>query len=367
MDGLKTCPITKAPRITRLKVLAIFLVLMVPAAAGLAGVACWREAAREIADSEARGLAQMQISADAVARQTVILVKSLGDLERLALVVAKSQALDPSPLYPIALDALRTSMINSPLGVSELAVFDRDRLELLHEGIRHGLEPDADQQSGLGRPWKDRSGQIVLRWTSPVGDSKRFVVQVTLDPAALSNVIGVVLPDGVVAANGSIAGLITMGDRRLIARSQLTGRSLDENLQIRFSWMDEIVRQGFGSRRGMSMLYGYDMMVGYRTLPELGLIAAATSHADDMLALARLRAGRLREIPFDGLALGLVMVGLTVTATERRRTQARLAAEEHALAMAVAGQAEIETLVQSSPAMLFRGCWMPRLTTPRII
>jgi len=176
-----------------------------------------------------------------------------------------------------------------------------------------------------------------------------------------------VLPDGVVAANGSIAGLITMGDRRLIARSQLTGRSLDENLQIRFSWMDEIVRQGFGSRRGMSMLYGYDMMVGYRTLPELGLIAAATSHADDMLALARLRAGRLREIPFDGLALGLVMVGLTVTATERRRTQARLAAEEHALAMAVAGQAEIETLVQSSPAMLFRGCWMPRLTTPRII
>ena len=79
--------------------------------------------------------------------------------------------------------------------------------------------------------------------------------------------------------------------------------------------MDDIVRQGFGSVRGKSTLYFYDIMAGFRTLPAFGLVAASTSHTDDMLALARLRAQ-------------------TVMA---------------------ATLAEINALVQSSPAMLFRG------------
>jgi C4-dicarboxylate-specific signal transduction histidine kinase len=331
------------------------MVLVVTATATLAGVACWRAADREIANSETQGLAQLQIGADAVARQTVILVKSLGDLEQLALGAARLLGLGQDRLYATALAALRSSMANSPLGVSELSVIDRGGAELLHEGIRHGLEPDEEQAAGFGRPWKDRSGQIVLRWSSPVDDSKHCVVQITLDPVALSRAIGVVLPDDMVAANGGIAGLSRIDDYRFIARSQLTGHSLDENLRIGFPLMGEIVRLGFGSRRGQSLMQHYDMMASYRTLPEFRLIASAALRADDMMALARLRAQRWRVIPFAGLAAGLVIVGGLLFWTDRRRARAKRAADEQARAVTVAAQAEINALAQSSPALLFRG------------
>ena len=338
---------------TRLKVLAIFIALM--ATAAVAGVVCWHQADREIADSEAQGLAQMQIGADAVARQTVILAKSLRDMEQLALGAARLLGAKQDQLYAAALAALRSSMANSPLGVSELSVFDRGGAELLHEGSLHGAEPGEEQADGFGRPWKDRSGQIVLRWTSPVGDGKHSIVQITLDPAALSSAIGVVLPDGMVATNRGVAGLYRIDDYRFIARSQLVGHSLDENLRIRFPLMGEVVRQGFGGWRGWSRVNQYDMMASYRTLPELGLIASSASPADDMMALARLRAQRWRGIPFAGLAAALVMVAGLLFWTDRRRARAKLAADEQARAIAVAAQAEINTLVVSAPAVLFRG------------
>jgi len=342
---------------TRLKVLAAFMVLTVITAAAVAGVVCWRQADLEMADSEAQGLAQMQIGADAVARQTVIVVKSLCEMEQMALVAARQRPFDQGQLYAIALAAVHVSMANSPLGISELSVLDAGGAELLHEGSRHGQEPDSGYQSGFGHPWKDSGGQIVLRWISQPDAATGLVVQFTLDPEALSSVIGWMLPDGVLATHRSSATLFRIDNHRLIARSNLIGHSLDEDLRTRFAPTDELLRQGFGSRRGIGSLNGYDVLVAYRTLPELGLSAAASASVDDMLALARLRAQRWRQAPFEGLALGLVMVGLalTLTITERRRMLTNLAAEEHTRALAVAGQAEINALVQSAPVLLFRG------------
>ena len=191
---------------------------------------CNGVADRIVDDSRARGLEQMRIGADAVASQTRLVVRSLDEIERQALLLTRVSRLDDGPLRAALLANLRGSMRASRLGVSELAVFAPDGRLVLHEGVEHGPGPEGERALGFGQPWRDGQGLLVLRRTTRFDDHEATILQMTLDPMALSEAVALVLPRGLLPSVTPIATLARLRDGRMIARSELGTRRLDERL-----------------------------------------------------------------------------------------------------------------------------------------
>ena len=86
----------------------------------------------------------------------------------------------------------------------------------------------------------------------------------------------------------------------IVARSEFSGHSVAERLHIPLSRLAIVRSKPSGTMRVASLLIHEDMLLGYRTVPELGLVAEVLGRRDDMLAMARLRAltwRRARAIP----------------------------------------------------------------------
>ena len=327
---------------------------------------CNGVADRIVDDSRARGLEQMRIGADAVASQTRLVVRSLDEIERQALLLTRVSRLDDGPLRAALLANLRGSMRASRLGVSELAVFAPDGRLVLHEGVEHGPGPEGERALGFGQPWRDGQGLLVLRRTTRFDDHEATILQMTLDPMALSEAVALVLPRGLLPSVTPIATLARLRDGRMIARSELGTRRLDERLTITAWQLPEVQSHSSGTRIGSSRISGFEAMRGYQTLPDLGLVAVASASTDGMMALARLQAKPWRNAPWV-LLVGGLLASLAVVGWEmRRQNRAILDQERRQAAAAAAGRAELEELVRCSPALLYRGRLDPHSAYTRV-
>jgi len=316
---------------------------------------CNGVADRIMADSSARGLAQMRSGADAVAGQARLVLRSLGEIERQALVITRVGRLDDGQIRAVLLANLRDSMRVSRLGVSEIAVFAPSGRLLLHEGVEHGTGPEGDRELGFGQPWTDSEGRLVLRRTSRLDGNEAMTLQMTLDPEALSDAVALVLPRGLLPSVTAVATLARMTDGRMIARSELAGRRLDEDLRITAWRLQDVQSQSSGTMMGNSHISDFAAMRSYQTLPELGLVAVASASTDGMLALARLQAEPWRNAPW-ALLVGGLLASLALIGWEmRRQGRAALDAERRLAAAEAVGRAELEELVRCSPALLYRG------------
>jgi PAS domain S-box-containing protein len=339
----------------RFKTLVFLVFLAISITTGVSVLLCTRVADGIVARSCDSGLAQMQSGADAVARQTALVLQSLSDIKRLALLTGRLDKLDDSQGTAAALGMLRTAMRESRLGVSELAVFGSHGDERLHVGIPHGPGPEAGHTPGFGPPWLDDTGLSVLRWTTRLDDSGGYLVEISMDQLALSQAEDLVLPPGMLPTSAVVATLARIQDGMVIARSRLGGRHLEDATLIRPATIRDMMTKTFGSERGISRIDGIDRLTAYRVMPALGLIAMASAPTDDMLALARLQAQRWRAAPLAMLAVELGLAGLFLGWAARRRQRAVLADQEQAAATAAAVSTALEDLVRCSPAMLYRG------------
>ncbi len=339
----------------RFKTLVFLVFLAISITTGVSVLLCTRVADGIVARSCDSGLAQMQSGADAVARQTALVLQSLSDIKRLALLAGRLDKLNDSQGIAAALGMLRAAMRESRLGVSELAVFDRSGDERLHVGIAHGPGPEPGHIPGFGPAWLDDTGLSVLRWTTRLDDSGGYLVEISMDPLALSQAEDLVLPPGMLPTSTVVATLARIQDGMIIARSRLSGRHLEDATLIRPATIRDMMTKTFGSERGISRIDGIDRLTAYRVMPALGLIAMASAPTDDMLALARLQAQRWRAIPLALLAVQLGGAGLFLGWVARRRQRAVLADQEQVAATAAAVSTALEDLVRCSPAMLYRG------------
>ena len=339
----------------RLKTLQFAVFLAVGLATGLSVLICTRTADGIVGDSEVSGLAQIQSGADAVARQTALVLQSLNDIKRLALLTERLGPLDDSQGHLATLGMLRTAMRESRLGVSEISVFGSRGDERLHVGVSHGAGPEPGHAPGFGSTWLDDTGVPVLRWMTRLDDSGSYWVEMTMDPLALSQAEDLVLPPGIVPTSKIVATLARLSDGRLIARSRVEGRHLEKSALIRPALLRDMMAKPSGSERGMSQMDGFDRLLAYRVIPDLGLIALASAPTDDMLALARLQAQRWREAPAAILAVMLGLAGLFLGWVRRRRRWAAEMAQVQVAAGETAVRRALEDLLRCSPAMLYRG------------
>ena len=343
MPALRTtAPIRQGLRLTSL---VVILLVIIASTVSVTWVVCWGVADRIIIDSRSQGLAAMQSGADAVARQARLVLGTLDEITRMA-------SLLTAVPDDIARDAaLREAMRASSLGVSEVRVIGRDGRELLHEGMRHGPDPQAAGRMGFGLPWTDSAGELVLRRTTQLDSGA--LLEVTLDPRALSEALSGVFPAGLHPGPSPIAALERRDDGYFIARSQLPGFRLDGGLRVGDDLLMAEHAHGFGSQPVFSKAIGIPMLLGFRVMEDIGLVASAVAPADDVLA--RLQTHPWRRAPVALLLLEIALAGLTVGLVARRRTRRALDEQSHKVSVEAAARAALEDLVRCSPAMLYRG------------
>lgn len=352
MPRISTTPRSGQP--LRMRNLSAILFLTVTALVAVAWLVCARVADGIIADSEAAGLSRMQSGANALMRQTALVLEPLDQIEQLALLSLRVSRLDGGQIHAGVLGMLHDSMQASRLGVSEVRVLDRDGVVWLREGSAHGDDPEGYRPVGFGAPWEGSDGQIVLRRTS-VADGDGLRVEITLDPDALSTAVATVLPSGLLELAQASATLARLGDGRVVAVSDLNGHRFDEDLRIAPARLAQMQRDGTGQIRMFSNMAQADTLMGFQAIPDLGLVALVSTRTRDILPVAELTARTWRRAPWVLLVVGLLASLAIVAWATRRRGWAALEAEKRLAVAAAAARNELDELVRCSPAFLFRG------------
>ena len=363
MPGLSTAP--HSTKHMGMRTLSAFLFLTLAASVTAAWLVCSRVADGIIADAEAAGLNRMQSGANALMRQTALVLEPLDQIGQLALLSLRVSRLDGGQIHAGVLGMLGDSMQASRLGVSEVRVLDRDGVVWLREGRAHGDDPEGNRGIGFGAPWVGSDGQVVLRRTS-VADADGLRVEITLDPEALSTAVATVLPSGLLELAKSYATLVRIGDGRVVARSDMNGHGFAENLRALPARMSDFQRDGFGHMRVFSGISQVDMLMGYQIIPDLGLVAVVSTRAHDVLPVAELRARTWRRAPWALLVVGLLASLAILAWATRRLGWAALEAEKQRAVAAAAARAELDDLLRCSPAFLFRGRLDPQGVFTRV-
>ena len=329
----------------RLATLLVVLLVAITSTVSVTWLICWGVADRIIIDSRSQGLTAMQSGADAVGRQARLVLGPLDEIARMAAMFSGSAD-------NFARDAgLREAMRASRLGVSEVRVIDHNGTELLHQGERHAPYPEGEPRIGFGQPWMDGAGEIVLRRTTRLESGA--LLELTLNPQALSEALSGVFPVGLHPGPTPSAGLERWDDGYFIARSEFREHHLDSGLRVGDDLLVAEHEHDSGSRPALSTTSGQPILLGFRVLDDLGLVASAVAPADD--ALARLQTHPWRRAPFVLLLLEVMLAGLTVGLVARHRGRAALSEQSRKASVEAAARAALEDLVRCSPAMLYRG------------
>ena len=352
MPGRSTAP--PAGQHLQIRTLSAILFLMLAVSVAAAWLVGSRVADGIIADSEAAGLSRMQKGANALMRQTALVLEPLDQIEQLAQLSLRVSMLDGGQIHAGVRGMLNDSMRANRLGVSEVRVLDRDGVVRMHEGSVHGENPEDARRVGFSAPWVASDGQIVLRRTSePDGDGLQ--VEITLDPQALSTAVATILPSGLLEWAQAYATLARLDDGRVIARSDMNGHRFDEDLRLHAARLTQMRRDGFGQISMFSDMSQADILAGYQVIPDLKLVAVVSARTRDVLPMAEGKALTWRRAPWALLVFGLLAILIFLAWVTRRRSWAALTEEHRQVVAAAAARAELDELLRCSPAFLFRG------------
>ena len=353
----------------RLRTLGILLLAAVLAVFGATWMVCQHVARQIVDDAETQALGQMQVSAEALAGQIRLLAESLRDIQRLARLTEQMTRLGEGQGQAASLAVLREKMAQSQLGVSEMRLLDRSGGVLLVEGRTHEADPHPTEQPGFGMPWVGSAGQPLLRWISAPEAASPAVVEITFDPNRMSAALALVFPRveivnraaGVnfpteeLLYNALVGTVARLSDGVIIARTTLEGRQLADGLRLTPTVLTSFRAQPSGGGRRLTATMRADILDGYRTIPELGVIAIALGGTDNLLEPARLRAWWWLAVPYGVLGLGLAAAGVHLTGMALRRQQRRVDELRHTAEAVAAAKLELEILGRHSPTLLYRG------------
>ena len=361
--------LTEPRGLIRIRTVGLLLLVAVLVVFGAAWMVCQSIARQIVADEQAQALGRMQISAEALAGQVRLLAESLEDIQHLARLSEQLARLGDGQGQAASLAVLRERMAQSQLGISGVRVLDRSGRVLLVEGRTH--EPDAHPtaQPGFGVPWVGPDAQPLLRWMSAPEADRFDVVEITLDPTRLSSALARLFPTGQkanamtggafpsaeVRENALVGTVARLSDGVILARTSLDGRPLEEGRRLNAALLEAFHNQPSGGGRQISAVAKVDILNGYRTISDLGVIVIALGGTDNLLDAARQRAWWRRAAPLGLLVAGLAAIAIQLSRLALRRERQRVDALRHIADATAAARREMEILGRHSPTLLYRG------------
>lgn len=311
----------------------------------------------EASNSDALAQISMQRTTDVLADKTRSLLGSLDTLVRLASLWQRTAQCCAPNAASLVQEALRDAVNQNPLGVRSLTLLDvSGRIAFTLGEDPSGAPIDEKPQLGPGLPWRTRSGSQVAHIMRLMPDLQGWVLRATIDLNVLATASEVALPNHATASllrlsDGAILTSLPVSATQILVGPAPPVRYADAATVVAFNRNDRGWLTGGWSPTGSSNGGNF----AFVSMPELGLVIAATLSQNDLIAAASSRAQSLRFIPVIALLVSMVATVGGLVIITRRRAQAELEQEQRMAAAESAARAELEDLVACSPAMLYRG------------
>lgn len=373
--------LTQKPRDWSLLRLATGLIIGSVLLAALLVPLTEREISLEAETSKTFAQLSMQRAADVLADKTRSLITSLQALVRLATLHQRTTQCCSQVEAELVKDTLYQAVNQSPLGIRSVSLFDPAGGATLQFGEDPpGNLTQDDHQPGFGLPWRTRSGRQVVHVTYPVPDLPGWTLRATIDLDILATASEVALQDHATAllirlSDGAILASLPVESEQLATGPSPAIRYANKQAVELFNQNDHgwfTANWGIptdGSPSGQTAKSpttapsgtpaGDSMNYAFVTMPEFGLVMAATTPQQDVQNAAASRAQTLRLIPAIVLLVALLATVLTLVVLTRRRAKAEIEQEQRLAIAESAARSELEYLVSCSPAMLYRGRLSP--------
>jgi C4-dicarboxylate-specific signal transduction histidine kinase len=316
-------------------------------------VVCQAISDRVLANGQADALLAVQQGADLVASETTNLLGDLNELCRVSALAVKLSGENDISGRNAAIDALVTAMRANMLVVRSVQLRNASGRVLVEQGVPVEGGP-ADVESGLSRPWRAPDGQFGQFYTIAVAGHPNWIIRFSFNPAALSAGLRLVIPSSLSTRSAAIVTLARESDGTFVTRSDSVDRILADQPKLRSQYIDLQQRES-GAARLVSVVTGVDSLVGYRAIPGLGIYAAVSATTADLMERAELWTRKIQRAPYVVFLLCLSASALTMAWLTRRRAASASVLEKQKAAAQAAAKAELDELVQFSPAMLYRG------------
>jgi C4-dicarboxylate-specific signal transduction histidine kinase len=327
-------------------------------------------AQRRMHAAEEKALAQVDAAAATVTQQTFRLFESAEELSKLLRLRRRMLAVGNEASVHAVEAQLGEEQASSGFGIVNVEDIGTDGNRRWSTGEKGGRDFHGDrpyfaalrdayikhklQPVYVGSPWLGQSSQhLRLRFarvlTSANGDWDG-VVEIVIDPLVLSAQLA-----SLRAVEGSFSSVLRLEDGQVVANSVSPATYLLHTLPPPPDELKLLHSTIAGHMRRPSPATGRDLLIGYRRIGDLPLVAVAASDADVELEPARQEQHLIRAT---SVVLAILCLGSLVPMllfASRRQSARALAVARREIDAVETARAELERLIAGLPMGVFHG------------